>query len=146
MGTQGHALMTSPALAVGALGNRRRQSSWCPPIAAIHWGWASAIAGFGGALSAYRFGSVSPATFGTFASIAFLAFAYLGGITTVAGDVVGGMFVANGIAFTALHEWFAVDAGLTNLIGGVGPGYGRLPGSRGVARLPCSRRLVASSA
>ena len=81
---------------------------------------SSAIAGFGGALSAYRFGSVSPATFGTFASIAFLAFAYLGGITTVAGAVVGGLFVANGVAFTALHEWFAVDAGLTNLIGGVG--------------------------
>ena len=37
--------MTSPGFAAGASGNRRRQSSWWPPIAAIHSGWASAIAG-----------------------------------------------------------------------------------------------------
>ena len=30
------------------------------------------------------------------------------------------MCVANGLAFTALHEWFSVDPGLSNLIGGVG--------------------------
>jgi branched-chain amino acid transport system permease protein len=81
---------------------------------------SSAIAGLGGALSAYRFGSVSATTFGSFTSIAFLAFAYLGGITTVTGAVIGGMFVANGVAFTALHDWFGVDPGLANLIGGVG--------------------------
>jgi branched-chain amino acid transport system permease protein len=81
---------------------------------------SSAIAGLGGALSAYRFGSVSATTFGSFTSIAFLAFAYLGGITSVTGAVIGGMFVANGVAFTALHDWFGVDPGLTNLMGGIG--------------------------
>ena len=85
----------------------------------IAFALSSAIAGLGGALSAYRFGSVESTTFGSFASVGFLAFAYLGGITSVSGAVVGGLFVANGLAFTALHHFFGLD-GLTNLIGGLG--------------------------
>ncbi len=81
---------------------------------------ASFIAGIGGALSAYRFGSVSAASFGSFASIAFLAFAYLGGISSVTGAVIGGTLVANGLAFTALNSWFSVDPAFTTLLGGVG--------------------------
>lgn len=85
----------------------------------VAFAFSSAVAGLGGALSAYRFGSVEAATFGTFASISFLAFAYLGGISSISGAIAGGVFVANGLAFTALHSWFGLD-GLTNLIGGVG--------------------------
>jgi branched-chain amino acid transport system permease protein len=81
---------------------------------------ASFIAGLGGALSAYRFGSVTAGTFGVLASVSLLAFAYLGGISTVAGAVVGGLLVAGGVAFTALESWFGVDRSFTNLIGGVG--------------------------
>ena len=81
---------------------------------------ASFIAGIGGALSAYRFGSVSAASFGSFASIALLAFAYLGGISSVTGAVIGGTLVANGLAFTALNSWFSVDPAFTTLLGGVG--------------------------
>ena len=70
---------------------------------------AAFIAGIGGALSGYRFGAVSPVFFGSLASLLFLAFAYLGGISSVTGAVVGGCLVAGGVAFTALDEWFGVE-------------------------------------
>jgi branched-chain amino acid transport system permease protein len=81
---------------------------------------AAFIAGLGGVLSGYRFGSVTPLTFGSMASITLLAFAYLGGISSVSGAVVGGALVAGGVGFTALDEWFGVGPEHTLLIGGLG--------------------------
>jgi branched-chain amino acid transport system permease protein len=81
---------------------------------------AAFIAGIGGVLSGYRFGSVTPLTFGSTASILLLAFAYLGGISTVSGAVAGGFLVAGGVGFTALDEWLGVGPEYTLLIGGVG--------------------------
>jgi branched-chain amino acid transport system permease protein len=78
------------------------------------------VAGIGGALSGYRFGSVSPLFFGSMASLTLLAFAYLGGITTIGGAVAGGMLVAGGVAFTAADEWFGIGADYTLLVAGVG--------------------------
>lgn len=78
------------------------------------------IAGLGGALSGYRFGSVSPEFFGSLASLTFLAFAYLGGITSVTGAVLGGIIVSGGIYFTALQKWFSISPSYTLLVGGLG--------------------------
>ena len=41
----GYALGGAPGFAVGAAGKRLRQSSWWPPGAAIHSGWAAARPG-----------------------------------------------------------------------------------------------------
>ena len=60
---------------------------------------SSFIAGIGGCLIAYRFGSVSDASFGTVASLAALAVAYLGGITSVSGAVASGIVASSGVAF-----------------------------------------------
>ncbi|HEX9529696.1 MAG TPA: hypothetical protein VF954_01065, partial [Acidimicrobiales bacterium] len=81
---------------------------------------AAFVAGLGGALSGYRFGSVTPGTFGSIASLTFLAFAYLGGISSVTGAIVGGSIVGGGITFTALQQWFHVDSRFTLLLGGLG--------------------------
>jgi branched-chain amino acid transport system permease protein len=81
---------------------------------------AAFIAGIGGALSGYRFGAVSPVFFGSLASLLFLAFAYLGGISSVTGAVVGGCLVAGGVAFTALDEFFGVGSEYTLLLSGLG--------------------------
>ena len=78
------------------------------------------VAGIGGALSGYRFGSVTPEYFGIFQSLAFLAFAYMGGISSVTGAVVGGFLVTNGLMFTILDRWFGVSPDYAILIGGLG--------------------------
>ena len=72
---------------------------------------SSFIAGIGGCLIAYRFGSVSDASFGTIASLTALAVAYLGGITCVSGAVASGVTAAAGVAFYATSQ----------LTGGLGP-------------------------
>ena len=81
------------------------------------------IAGIGGCLIAYRFGSVSDASFGVIASITALAVAYLGGITSVSGALTSGVvaasgvlfFVANG-AFGSLGEWEATISGVALIV------------------------------
>lgn len=60
------------------------------------------IAGVGGCLIAYRFGSVSDASFGAVASLTALAVAYLGGITCVSGAVTSGITASAGVAFYVL--------------------------------------------
>ena len=60
------------------------------------------IAGVGGCLIAYRFGSVSDASFGTVASLTALAVAYLGGITCVSGAVTSGITASAGVSFYLL--------------------------------------------
>ena len=65
------------------------------------FGLSAFIAGIGGALSGYRFGSVAPSNFGALASITLLAFAYLGGISSITGAVVAGMIGVNALVFTS---------------------------------------------
>ncbi len=68
----------------------------------LAFGLSSFIAGLAGTLVAYRFGSISDASFNLFASLTLLAFAYLGGITSTSGAVVAGALAAGGIAFKAM--------------------------------------------
>ncbi|MGH2824302.1 MAG: ABC transporter permease [Thermoleophilaceae bacterium] len=86
----------------------------------VAFGLSAFVAGLAGALSGYRFGSVSPAFFGGFASLTILAFAVLGGVTSVSGAVVGGMLVAGGLSFTALNQLLGIGGEYTLLIGGLG--------------------------
>ncbi len=64
------------------------------------------IAGVGGCLIAYRFGSVSDASFGAVASLTALAVAYLGGITCVSGAVTSGITASAGVAFYLIGNLF----------------------------------------
>ncbi len=84
---------------------------------------SSFVAGIGGTLIAYRFGSVSDASYGLFASLTVLAFAYLGGITTVGGALTAGAVTAGGVFFYAIQQSsdvFALGGGNLELfIGGV---------------------------
>jgi branched-chain amino acid transport system permease protein len=60
------------------------------------------LAGVAGALLGYQQGQLSFGSFGVFVSLAYLAVAYLGGIAGIAGALVGGLLVPNGLAFTLL--------------------------------------------
>jgi branched-chain amino acid transport system permease protein len=86
----------------------------------IAFGLAAFVAGLGGTLSGYRFGSVTPAYFGAFASLTFLSFAYLGGIASVSGAVVAGFLAPNGVNFNFLETVLHIEQGYATLIGGIG--------------------------
>ncbi len=78
------------------------------------------IAGLGGALLGYQQGNLSYPSFDVFVSLSFLAFAYLGGITTISGALIGGSLVAGGLVFTVLSQWIPSINQYQLLIGGLG--------------------------
>lgn len=102
----------------------------------IAFGLAAFIAGIGGTLSGYRFGSVTPTYFGAFASLTFLSFAYLGGIASVSGAVIAGFLAPNGINFTFLEKILHLDQGYATLIGGIGLIATAILNPEGVAGAP----------
>ncbi len=77
------------------------------------------IAGIAGTLTAYRFGSVSEASYGAIASLTVLAFAYLGGITSVSGAVTAGLVAASGVAFYLSSTIFDAFGAWETFIGGI---------------------------
>ena len=60
------------------------------------------VAGLGGTLLGYGQGRLSFGSFGVFVSLSYLAAAYLGGIASVSGALVGGLLVPSGLVFTVV--------------------------------------------
>jgi ABC-type branched-subunit amino acid transport system ATPase component/branched-subunit amino acid ABC-type transport system permease component len=60
---------------------------------------SSFVAGIGGALLGYSRGQLSADSFGIFVGIAFLSFAYLGGISSIGGALLAGTFLPLGINY-----------------------------------------------
>ena len=77
------------------------------------------IAGVAGSLTGYRFGSVSEASYGVIASLTVLAFAYLGGITSVSGAVTAGIVAGSGVSFYATGQLIGGFGTWEAYIGGV---------------------------
>jgi branched-chain amino acid transport system permease protein len=86
----------------------------------LAFGLSAFIAGIGGALSGYRFGSVAPSNFGALASITLLAFAYLGGISSVGGAIAAGLIGVDALVFTLLEKRTGIDPKYTVILGAVG--------------------------
>jgi branched-chain amino acid transport system permease protein len=80
---------------------------------------ASFIAGLAGGLYAFNFGGATPGRFGVVVSLAFVGYAYLGGISTVAGAVWGGILATGGLSVQAINVWFGVDVNYQLYIGGI---------------------------
>jgi len=99
----------------------------------LAFGLSAFIAGLGGVLSGYRFGSVTPLYFGALNSLLFLAFAYLGGISSVMGAILAGTLAPNGVTFTAFEKWFSLDPNYVPLIGGVGLIFNAIKNPEGLA-------------
>jgi ABC-type branched-subunit amino acid transport system permease subunit len=87
----------------------------------LGFGIGAGIAGIGGILLSYKLTSISPDSWNVFAGLALLAFAYLGGISSVSGAMVGSLLVAGGLvdALTSLHL-DSLNPEYFTLIGGVG--------------------------
>jgi branched-chain amino acid transport system permease protein len=85
----------------------------------LTYAMSSWIAGIGGILIAYRFGSVSELSFGTFASLTAIAFAYLGGISSVSGAVLAGVLTSSGVAFFGIGRIFGQVGEWEVFVGGL---------------------------
>ncbi len=73
------------------------------------------IAGLGGALLGYGQGRLSFGSFGVFVSLSYLAAAYLGGIASISGALLGGLLVPSGLVFTVVdgkYQLLVIGIGL----------------------------------
>jgi branched-chain amino acid transport system permease protein len=81
---------------------------------------SSFIAGIGGALLGYNLRSVSPGNFGVLPSLTLLAFAYLGGISSVSGAVASGFITGGGLVIILAEKYTGIDDEFRVLVAGVG--------------------------
>jgi branched-chain amino acid transport system permease protein len=87
--------------------NERAAASLGVDVAAaklIAFGVSAFLAGLGGALIGYSRGQLSATSFGVSVSLTLLAFAYLGGITSVGGALVAGTLAPLGIGYVVLDR------------------------------------------
>lgn len=86
----------------------------------VGFGISSAIAAVAGILLAYNYGSVDVANFDLVNALGLVAFAYMGGITTVRGSIIGGLLVTEGLLGHYLQVWLHVSPSYYQLLAGVG--------------------------
>ena len=85
----------------------------------LAFGFSAFLAGLAGTLIGYSRGQLSAESFTVFASLAFLAFAYLGGITSIGGALVAGTLAPLGIGYVvvnqviSLGQYYTLVAGLS---------------------------------
>ena len=72
----------------------------------LAFGIASFLAGLGGSLIGYSRGQLSADSFTAVVGLLLLAFAYLGGISSVAGALVAGILAPLGIGYVILDRLF----------------------------------------
>ncbi len=94
---------------------------------------ASAIAGVGGIMSAFQTVSVSSASWIFGFSLALLAFAYLGGITSINGAIVGGLLFANGLITVLGNHHYVGVLSYSAIIGGAAMIFTAIRNPAGIA-------------
>ncbi|MEO5898563.1 MAG: ABC transporter permease [Ilumatobacteraceae bacterium] len=70
----------------------------------LAFGVSSFLAGIGGALIGYSRSQLSADSFAVLVGVSFLAFAYLGGITSISGALVAGTFAPLGVGYVILDR------------------------------------------
>ncbi len=80
---------------------------------------ASALAGLGGTLIGYSRGQLSADSFTVLVGVSFLAFAYLGGITSIPGALVAGTFAPLGISYVIFNRLFSNIGNAYLLLSGI---------------------------
>jgi ABC-type branched-subunit amino acid transport system ATPase component/ABC-type branched-subunit amino acid transport system permease subunit len=78
------------------------------------------LAGLGGTLLAYSHGSVSVDSFTTLVGVAWLVYAYLGGITSVGGALTAALFVTLGIVYVIVGRFVSSSNNAYLLISALG--------------------------
>jgi branched-subunit amino acid ABC-type transport system permease component len=91
---------------------------------------AALIAGLAGSLFAYQQVRVSMPYFGIVTSLTFLAWTYVGGITSITGAFIGGLLIPGGLAISVVNEFIfigqyqAIVAGVLLMANAVGAPQG----------------------
>jgi branched-chain amino acid transport system permease protein len=85
----------------------------------IAFGLSALIASVAGVLYAYDFASVAPSQFDTLSALEFVAFAYIGGITTVRGAIFGSL-LAPGALIALVMTNLNISPTYLLIIGGLG--------------------------
>jgi branched-chain amino acid transport system permease protein len=70
----------------------------------LAFGFSAFLAGLAGSLIGYSRGQLSAESFTVFVGLAFLAFAYLGGVTSIGGALVAGTLAPLGIGYVVLDQ------------------------------------------
>jgi ABC-type branched-subunit amino acid transport system ATPase component/branched-subunit amino acid ABC-type transport system permease component len=83
----------------------------------LAFGIASFLAGVSGVLIGYSRGQLSADSFATLVGVSYLAFAYLGGITSVSGSMVAGALAPLGIFFVVFDRLIDVGSSYQLLAG-----------------------------
>ncbi len=83
------------------------------------FGLASFIAAVGGVMLGYERVQLSYGSFDVFVGITILAFAYLGGIASVSGAIIGSMLLGGGLMATLIDEWIGFPSDYQLLVGGL---------------------------
>jgi branched-chain amino acid transport system permease protein len=86
----------------------------------LAFAFAAAIAGLSGCLLAFQQQNISSDNFDPLAGLAFLAFAYLGGISSVNGAIVGGFIASGGVWSYFLTQHFNKFENYWVVLGAVG--------------------------
>lgn len=103
---------------------------------------AALLAGLAGVLFAYQQVRLSTGSFGVFPSLLFLAFAYLGGITSVSGAMIAGLLIPGGLVLTLLGKLGDVGQYQSVAVGVLvmAIAVGRPDGLAGLLAMPRDRR------
>jgi branched-chain amino acid transport system permease protein len=88
-------------------------------IKLVAFALSSALAGVAGVLYAYNFRSVSADQYSFSMALTFLAFAFIGGITTIQGAVVASIGVTGGIGAIITTQYLGISAEYQFLLGGI---------------------------
>ncbi|GAB2826418.1 hypothetical protein GCM10022221_25560 [Actinocorallia aurea] len=105
----------------------------------IAFALATVIMALAGIAYAYNFGSVDPSRYTVFNTLSLVAFAYLGGITTVRGAVLGGLLITQGLFSYALNTYLGVSVTFQLVIAGVLLVFTVITNPDGIALAPTPR-------
>jgi branched-chain amino acid transport system permease protein len=81
---------------------------------------AAAIAGVAGVFLSYGYGVVGLGQTDTVTMLTLIAFAYIGGITTIPGAILGGLLLTGNLVTVCLQQWFGVQPTWISLAAGLG--------------------------
>jgi branched-chain amino acid transport system permease protein len=79
---------------------------------------SSFLAGISGAMAAYNYGSVSAYNYDPISSLSIVAFAYIGGITTVTGAIAAGMLSTQALMPYFFQTYLDISGSWALLVGG----------------------------
>jgi branched-chain amino acid transport system permease protein len=85
----------------------------------VAFGFSAFLAGLAGTLIGYSRGQLSGESFTVFVGLGFLAFAYLGGVTSIGGALIAGTLAPLGIGYVLLNQAVSLGQYYT-LVAGAG--------------------------